>query len=126
MRRILWTGTRRMPLSWQIRVKDRARFRGSTGPAGPGGEHKSGVGPAAAQVRPVGVLGLAAGRERVLGQAGQLIRLTHSAAIAKPCRTARGTIMRSQSRCSARALDGVWCSSAAAVSARLIGALTRR
>jgi membrane-associated phospholipid phosphatase len=31
MVRILWIGTRRMPLSWQIRVKDRTRFRGSTG-----------------------------------------------------------------------------------------------
>jgi hypothetical protein len=35
-------------------------------------------------------------------EAGQLMRLTHSAAIARPCRTARGVMMRSQSCCSAR------------------------
>jgi hypothetical protein len=57
---------------------------------------------------------------------GQPIRLTHGATTARPCRTALGTMIRSQSRCSARAFDGVSWASAAVVRVRLIGALMRR
>jgi len=64
--------------------------------------------------------------ETVKTEPGQLMRLTPSAATARPCRTARGTMMRSQSRCSARAFAGVWWASAAAVSVRLMGALMRK
>ena len=62
MRRIFLDGTRRMPLSWQIRVKDRARFRGLYRPCRSGVVNTS---PVSAQqrpeVRPVGVLGLRGG-----------------------------------------------------------------
>ena len=45
----------------------------------------------------------------------QLMRLTHNAATARPCRVARGTMIRSQSSWRSRALAGVSWLSAAAV-----------
>jgi hypothetical protein len=82
---------------------------------------RPGASPAVASA-PAGAVEVRRGRRGI----GQLMRLTHNAAIARPCRTARGTMTRSQSPCNARALDGVSCSSVAAMRVRLIGALTRR
>jgi hypothetical protein len=54
------------------------------------------------------------------------MRFTHNAATARPCSVARSAMTWSQSCCRERALVGVSCLSAAAVKARLIGALIRR
>src|SRR6185312_11918781 len=54
----------------------------------------------------------------------QIISATHRAASARPCSIARASMIESHFACSARPFGSDWLASAAAVSCRLIGALT--
>src|SRR6185503_3207150 len=55
----------------------------------------------------------------------QIASTMQRAATARPCSTARAPMIRSHCACSARPFGNAWPVSAAAVSCRLIGALTR-
>ena len=58
-------------------------------------------------------------------RARQFISATHRAASARACSVARALMIRSHLACSTRTCGNTWPLSAAAVSCRLIGALTR-
>src|SRR6478672_12759033 len=60
-----------------------------------------------------------------VGGACQIISATHRMATARPCSRARAPMTRSHLACSARPFGSGWLASAAVVSCRLMGALTR-